>query len=102
MEQDKLTSAVQEALAEAQQIAVTRHQQEIDIPQLFKFLLQPGEFGAEIFKRAGMDVSEIEREVDRELDQLAVIEGQVNYGQTLSQNLFKLLQEADKLREDFG
>ncbi|KRL01244.1 chaperone protein ClpB [Liquorilactobacillus capillatus DSM 19910] len=99
MQEDKLTSAVQAALAEAQQIAVTRHQQEIDIPQLFKFLLQPGEFGAEIFKRAGLDTAEVEREVDRELDQLAVVEGQVNYGQTLSQNLFQLLQEADQLRQ---
>lgn len=102
MQEDKLTSAVQEALAEAQQIAVTRHQQEIDIPQLFKFLLQPGEFGAEILKKTELDIPEIESEVDKEIDQLATVEGQVNYGQTLSQNLFKLLQEADKLRENFG
>ncbi|GAJ25503.1 ClpB protein [Liquorilactobacillus sucicola DSM 21376 = JCM 15457] len=101
MQEDKLTSAAQAALAEAQQIAVTRHQQEIDIPQLFKFLLQPGEFGAEIFKKAGLNVAEIEKEVDKELDQLSVVEGQVNYGQTLSRNLFQLLQEADKLRENF-
>lgn len=40
--EDNLTSAVQAALGEAQQIAITRKQQEIDIVHLFKFLVQPG------------------------------------------------------------
>ena len=42
MNNDSITQAVQDAIAEAQQIAITRHQQEIDIPHLFKYLVQPG------------------------------------------------------------
>ncbi len=51
--EDNLTSAVQAALGEAQQIAITRKQQEIDIVHLFKFLVQPGELVGEIYKKPG-------------------------------------------------
>ena len=46
--EDNLTSAVQAALGEAQQIAITSKQQEIDIVLIFKILMQPGQLLGEI------------------------------------------------------
>ncbi|MCP0886177.1 ATP-dependent chaperone ClpB [Ligilactobacillus sp. WILCCON 0076] len=102
MNNDKLTQAVQDALAQAQQIAVTRRHQEIEIYHLFKFLIQPGEMAADIYKQAKVNLTEFEDLIDRQLDKIAVVEGTVQYGQSLSQNLFNLLQEADKIRQQQG
>ncbi len=64
--------------------------------------MQPNHFARNLYKDAGLDVDAFEQEVDRLLDELPVVEGsQVNYGQTMSQNLFHLLTEADKLRAEF-
>lgn len=102
MEIEKMTTTLQSALAEAQQIAVTRHHQEIDIAHLWKIFLQPNHFARNLYKDAGLDVDSFEREIDRELDKLPVIEGsQVAYGQSMSQNLFHLFTEADHIRASF-
>ncbi len=102
MEMEKMTTTMQSSLAEAQQVAITRHHQEIDIVHLWKIFLQTNHFARNLYKDAGLDVDAFEQEVDRLLDELPVVEGsQVNYGQTMSQNLFHLLTEADKLRVEF-
>ncbi len=99
---EKMTTTLQEAIAEAQQIAVTRQHQEIDIAHLWKILLQPNHFGRNFYVDAGLDVDAFEAEVDRALeDYPTVAGGNVKYGQNLSQNLFSLLSEADKLREKY-
>lgn len=100
--EDNLTSAVQAALGEAQQIAITRKQQEIDVAHLFKFLVQPGELVGEIYKKAGVDLKAFEQEIDRVLDQLPVISGSVQYGQAFSTKLLQLLRDADEIKQEFG
>ena len=102
MNNDSLTNAVQEAIGQAQQIAMTRQHQEIDIPHLFKFLIQPGEFAADLYQKAGVDVVAFEKKIDQELDQIAVVSGNVAYGQSMSQNLVQLLQKADQLKQQLG
>ena len=102
MNNEQLTQAVQDALAQAQGIAQVRKHQEIDIAHLFKFLIQPGEMARDIYHEAGVDVAKLETEIDRQLDQIAVVEGNVSYGQNLSSNLYALLQAAEKLRQEFG
>lgn len=102
MNNEQLTQAVQDALAQAQGIAQVRKHQEIDIAHLFKFLIQPGEMARDIYHEAGVDVAKLEAEIDRQLDQIAVVEGNVSYGQNLSSNLYALLQAAEKLRQEFG
>lgn len=102
MNNEQLTQAVQDALAQAQGIAQVRKHQEIDIAHLFKFLIQPGEMARDIYHKAGVDVAKLEAEIDRQLDQIAVVEGNVSYGQNLSSNLYALLQAAEKLRQEFG
>lgn len=99
---EKMTTTLQEAIAEAQQIAVTRHHQEIDIAHVWKIFLQPNHFGRNFYTDAGIDVDQFEREVDKVLDEYPTVSGgNVQYGQNISQNLFNLLNEADQLREKF-
>lgn len=102
MNNDNLTNAVQEAIGQAQQIAITRKHQEIDIAHLFKFLIQPGEFAADLYQKAGVNVAAFENEIDQELDKIAVVSGNVAYGQSISQNLAHLLQNADQLKQKLG
>lgn len=102
MNSEKMTTTLQEAIAEAQQIAITRHHQEIDIAHLWKIFLQPNHFGRNFYADAGLNIEAFEEEIDNALDQIATIEGgNVQYGQSMSQNLFHLLSEADTLRQEF-
>ncbi|MDT2747300.1 ATP-dependent chaperone ClpB [Vagococcus fluvialis] len=99
---EKMTTTLQQAIAEAQQIAVTRQQQNIDIVHLWKIFLQPNHFARNFYQGLGVNLDSFEQEVDREIDKLPQVSGgNVQYGQNLSQNLFNLLQEADKLRAEF-
>lgn len=100
---EKMTTTLQEAIAEAQNVAVTRHHQEIDIVHLWKIFLQPNHFGRNFYTDAGVDVEAFEEEIDLALDEYPTVSGgNVQYGQSMSQNLFNLLNEADSLRESFG
>ena len=99
---EKMTTTLQEAIAEAQQIAITRHHQEIDILHLWKIFMQPNHFGRNFYQDAGLDVESFEHQIDQGLDEYPAIEGSnVNYGQSMSQNLYHLLQEADTIRQEF-
>ncbi|AQP52949.1 ATP-dependent chaperone ClpB [Vagococcus penaei] len=99
---EKMTTTMQQAIAEAQQIAVTRHQQEIDIAHLWKIFMQPNHFARNLYTDAGLDIMQFDLIIDQEIDKLPQVNGgNVQYGQSLSQNLFNLLQEADKIRETF-
>ncbi|MBM6613700.1 ATP-dependent chaperone ClpB [Desemzia sp. RIT804] len=102
MELNKLTSTMQEALSEAQQIAVTRQHQEIDIAHLWKIFLTPNHFAKNIYEQVGVDTAQFEATIDQELDKLSVVQGStIQYGQSMSQNLFHLMTEADKISETF-
>ncbi len=57
---EKMTTTLQEAIAEAQQIAVTRKHQDIDIAHLWKIFLQPNHFGRNFYTDAGLDVESFE------------------------------------------
>ena len=99
---EKMTTTLQQAIAEAQQIAITRQQQNIDIVHLWKIFLQPNHFARNFYSSLGVNIDLFDIEVTKEIDKLPQVSGgNVQYGQNLSQNLFNLLQEADKLREEF-
>ncbi len=102
MNPEKLTTTLQEAIAEAQQIAVTRHHQEIDIPHLWKVFLTPQHFARNFYQDAGVDVTALEAKVDELLDQEVEVAGNVSYGQNMSQNLYRLLQESNTLKDSFS
>ncbi len=93
-----MTTALQESFAEAQQIANVRHHQEIDIAHLWKVFLQPNHFGRNFYVDSGIDIDAFEQEVDKVLNTYSSVEGKnIQYGQVISQNLFRLLNEANQL-----
>ena len=99
---DNLTEAVSTAISSAQQIAVTRKQQNITVAHLFKALVQPGELARQIYSELGLDLNALERELDKEIDAIAVVEGSsITYGQSLSANLYELLQNAEQVKNKF-
>lgn len=102
MNPDQMTQAVVDVINEARQVAVTRKHQAINVSHLFKLMLQPGELVREIFSKAGVDLKATETEIDRELDEISVVEGDnVTYGQTLSPNALSLFQKAEQIQRDF-
>lgn len=102
MNLEKMTTTLQSALSEAQQVAMTRHHQEIDIAHLWKIFLQPNQFARNFYTDAGLDVDDFERQIDLELDRRpSVSGGNIQYGQSMSQNLFQLFNEADQIKNEF-
>ena len=100
---EKMTTTLQSALSEAQQVAITRHHQEIDIVHLWKIFMQPNQFARNYDADAGVDVDAFETEIDKELDRRPTVSGgNVQYGQAMSQNLFQLFNEAVQLKNAFG
>ncbi|WP_288762861.1 ATP-dependent chaperone ClpB [uncultured Lacticaseibacillus sp.] len=102
MNPEQLTEAVTQAVGAAQQIAQTRHHQEIDIPHLWRVLVQQNELASQIYQQAGVDISGLSGVIDQALDNESVVEGVSNYGQSMSQNLSQLMQDADKERQSLG
>lgn len=103
MNPDNLTEAVTQAISQAQQIAVTRKQQNITVAHLFKFLVQPGELARQIYSELGLNLKGLDKELDTEIDQIATVEGSnISYGQSLSSNLYELLQDAEQVKNEFG
>ena len=99
---EKMTTTMQQALGQAQQIAMVRKHQEIDIPHLWKVFMEPNHFARNLYGDLNVNEKEFEELIDKELDRISVVEGQnVQYGQAMSQNLFRLFAEADKIRESF-
>ncbi|MGX7013872.1 ATP-dependent chaperone ClpB [Vagococcus silagei] len=100
---EKMTTTLQQSITEAQQIAMTRKQQEIDIAHLWKIFVQPNHFARNLYQDAGLDVNQFEAEIDRQIDKLPQVAGSnVQYGQSMSQNLFNLFNEADQIRTQFN
>ena len=99
---EKMTTTMQQALSQAQQIAIVRKHQEIDIPHLWKVFMEPNHFARNLYGDLNVNEKEFEEFIDKELDRISVVEGQnIQYGQTMSQNLFRLFAEADRIRESF-
>ncbi|QDK70981.1 ATP-dependent chaperone ClpB [Lactococcus protaetiae] len=103
MDIEKMTTTMQESLAAAQQIAQTRHQQAIEIPHLWRIFVQPNSFGANFYQDLGINLDEFTSVIEQEIDKIPSVEGSsVSYGQGLSQDLFKLLNEADQIAKKMG
>ncbi|MGX6472158.1 ATP-dependent chaperone ClpB [Pediococcus pentosaceus] len=100
MNPEKMTTALQEAISEAQQIAVNRQHQEIGVPELFKFLTQPDQLVGTLLTDLNIDNNLVQTELDQELEQISVVSGsQVSYGQSISAELNQLLVQAEQQRK---
>ncbi len=82
MNPDKFTQAVTEALAQAQQVAQVRHHQDIDIPELFKSLVQPNSFATQVFQEAGINIDGLNATIDKALDDEPVLKAIPNMAKT--------------------
>ncbi|MBR6895054.1 MAG: ATP-dependent chaperone ClpB [Lactococcus sp.] len=102
MQIEKMTTTLQEALAEAQKIAQVRQHQSIEIAHLWKVLIQPGQFARDFYQELGLDLAAFETIIDQELDKISVITGSnIAYGQNLSQNLFNLFSQSEQIATGF-
>ncbi|MEY8371277.1 ATP-dependent chaperone ClpB [Aerococcaceae bacterium 50-4] len=99
----EMTTTLQEAIANAQQIAMTRKHQEIGIPHMFTALVQPGNFAYDFYEDLNVPMAALTEELNRELDALPVVQGaNVQYGQGISRGLGELIQKAQARAEKQG
>lgn len=98
---EKMTTAMQEALAQAQQIAMTRKHQEIDIPHLWRIFVQPDSFAYNLYHEFQLNMDDFQRKIEQEIDKLPSITGSnIQYGQQISQRLSMLFQKANQLAQE--
>src|SRR5699024_2841141 len=99
----EMTTTLQEAIANAQQIAMTRKHQEIGIPHMFTALVQPGKFAYDFYEDLNVPMAALTEELNRELDAVPVVQGtNVQYGQGISRGLGELIQKAQVRAEKQG
>ncbi|MCI5774919.1 MAG: AAA family ATPase [Aerococcus sp.] len=101
-----MTTKLQDALREAQQIAQTRHHQEIDVPHLLRVLLTSEEPTYQLLDGLHVPMAEAEQELDRELDAIATVAGKnISYGGSISSSLAAWIQagqtQARAFHDDF-
>lgn len=99
---DKMTTSMQEAIGQAQQIAIRRQHQEIDIPHLWLVFLQPDHFAKHIYDDLGVDTPALKKLVEDEIDKISQVTGNVQYGQAISQRMNQLLADAGQEAEARG
>ncbi|MBS4172032.1 ATP-dependent chaperone ClpB [Bacillus sp. FJAT-49736] len=92
-----MTFSVQEGLAEAQQITNEWQHPEVDIPQLWKVLMdKPDSLMSSIYERAGIQKKDLEQHLNEILKKKPQVSGTNSGGQYLSANLQKLFFDAEK------
>ncbi|HHW7506275.1 TPA: ATP-dependent chaperone ClpB [Mannheimia haemolytica] len=97
---EKMTTKLQEALAESQSLAVGKDNPYIEPAHLlYELLKQEGGSIASLFTTLNVDVPTLIRELKQILDRLPKVQG----GNTqVSQQLVRLLNQSDKLAQQFG
>ena len=102
MRMDKMTSQLQSAIAEAQSMAVGRDQTTIEPEHLLLSLIdQQGSSVRPMLAQANYDINGLKAELNRQIEDFATLSspsGEVQLGQNLS----RLLNLADKQRQQFG
>ncbi|MEM7194910.1 MAG: ATP-dependent chaperone ClpB [Pseudomonadota bacterium] len=102
MRMEKLTAKFQQALAEAQSLAVTRGHQFIEPLHLMMALLdQDGGTVRHVLTQSGVNVNGLRSKLGMQLEKLASVEG--NHGDVhISSDLSRLLNVAEKTASDRG
>ena len=99
---DKLTNQLQNALAEAQSIAVGNDHSAIEPPHLMLALLNQQDGSVRpILNRAGFDVNGLQEALNKSLDQLAKVSNPTGDA-NLSQDLARLMNMADRAAQQKG
>ncbi|MDR1567952.1 MAG: ATP-dependent chaperone ClpB [Streptococcaceae bacterium] len=99
---EKMTTTLQQAISEAQNISRIRKNQNIEIEHLWQFLIQPGNFAHDFYQDLEINLADFAQMLNQAIDKLPVVEGSnVTYGANLSQNMFKLLQDSQAIAATF-
>ena len=104
MDIEKMTVRVQKSLNEAYQIAVKKHNQQVDVIHLFAALVnQEDGLIPNIFEKMNISVTALKSSIDEELDKLPQIygEGINSQGVTASRNIEGVLIKAQDISKDF-
>ena len=104
MRMDKFTTRLQQALADAQSIAVGRDQQYIEPLHLLSALLSQDEAAASLLSRAGVAVPRLKEALAKAIERLPRVEGhggEVQLGRDLSNLLNIADREAQKRGDQF-
>lgn len=100
---DKMTTTLRDTLGQAQQVAMTRHHQLIDVYHLWLIFLTPGHFAYQLYQDLDLPIAEFQAEIDKQLDKISIVEGSnVAYGQQFSQNLHQLIAQANQIAQEKG
>lgn len=100
---DKMTTTMKEYFAQAQQVAMTRHHQMIDVYHLWLIFITPGHFAYNLYDDLDVSTKDFKSLIDKQLDKISVVEGEnVVYGQQISNSLNTLLSHANQLAQERG
>ncbi|MBX9721868.1 MAG: ATP-dependent chaperone ClpB, partial [Candidatus Obscuribacterales bacterium] len=100
MRMDKLTNKFQQALADAQSLAIGRDNQMIEPEHLLKALLdQEGGVAAPLLRQAGGNLTQLRDQLDASLDRLPQVQGGDAGSVHISNDLNRLLNVTDKLAQ---
>lgn len=99
---EKMTTMMQEALAQAQQIAMTRKHQFIDVAHVWKVFLTHGHFARSVYQDVGANLDELEHVIDQALDSQPSVSGEsVQYGQSMGPQLYQVLTHANEIAQTY-
>lgn len=99
---EKMTTTMQSALSQAQQTAMVRKHQQIDIPHLWLAFIQPDHFVKNIYDQLGVPTDQMKQLIEAEIDKLPTVSGSnVEYGQSISPALNQLLADANAIAQEF-
>lgn len=107
MRLDKLTIKSQEALQEAQRFAENRGNQELQPEHLLWAIIQDDEgIGVQILKRAGIDISMLQKDIEAEVERFPKVMGATPLGQIylsprMKDVLETALREAEHLTDEY-
>lgn len=103
MDLSNMTMTMQEAFAEAQQIARRLNHPELDVPHLWKSLIDRNDsLLSTLYERLGLEKRKLQLELDNILNQKAQVTGQgVQGGQYLSSLLTTLISKAEEEMKGF-
>ena len=104
MDIEKMTVRVQKSLNEAYQIAVKKHNQQVDVIHLFAALVnQEDGLIPNIFEKMNVSVAALKSTIDEELGKIPQIygEGISSQGVTASRRIEEVLIKAEEISKDF-
>ncbi|UJF14916.1 ATP-dependent chaperone ClpB [Jeotgalibaca sp. MA1X17-3] len=102
MKFEKMTTAMQETVAEAQNVARIRKHQFIEIPHVWKVMVQPNTFAHNFYQNMSVSIESFEGKIDQELDKISEVRGSgIQYGETFGQSLYQLFVDCEKIMDQF-